>query len=166
MYAKIKAGTLIQYPYGYAELQADNPYTNFTGSDLYENFQGTEANLSGETLEAVFTEDAPSYNNRTQRLVSKDVPVFKNGRWTIEIEVVDKTAEELQEQENSQAANVRADRNARLAACDWTQLADAPVDSLGWANYRQALRDVPQQADFPWEVVWPKNPFEQNENAA
>lgn len=57
-----------------------------------------------------------------------------------------------------QAESVRADRNAKLAACDWTQLADAPVDSLGWANYRQSLRDVPDQPGFPWDVQWPLEP--------
>jgi hypothetical protein len=55
-------------------------------------------------------------------------------------------------------AAVRDDRNARLAACDWTQLADAPVDSLAWANYRQALRDVPSQEGFPLAVEWPTPP--------
>lgn len=57
-----------------------------------------------------------------------------------------------------QGDRVRADRTARLAACDWTQLADAPVDAAAWAAYRQDLRDVPSQAGFPWEVVWPVAP--------
>jgi hypothetical protein len=60
--------------------------------------------------------------------------------------------------DDGQAARVRDDRNTRLAACDWTQLADAPADSLAWANYRQALRDVPSQAGFPWNIQWPAQP--------
>jgi hypothetical protein len=46
-------------------------------------------------------------------------------------------------------------RNAQLAASDWTQVADAPVDKSAWATYRQALRDLPAQggiadaAEFP-----------------
>ena len=55
-----------------------------------------------------------------------------------------------------QAKNVRADRNKRIADCDWTQLPDAPVDAAVWATYRQALRDIPTQAGFPWEVTWPE----------
>ncbi|MFL9966999.1 phage tail assembly chaperone [Paraburkholderia sediminicola] len=27
-----------------------------------------------------------------------------------------------------------------------------------WRAYRQALRDMPQQADFPVKAVWPKRP--------
>jgi hypothetical protein len=53
---------------------------------------------------------------------------------------------------------VRVERNRLLAASDWTQLADAPVDQAAWAAYRQALRDVPQQAGFPDNVVWPVKP--------
>ena len=60
--------------------------------------------------------------------------------------------------DEEQADSVRADRNARLAACDWTQLADAPVDAAAWATYRAALRDVPQQEGFPWNVTWPDAP--------
>ena len=40
-------------------------------------------------------------------------------------------------------ANMRATRNQLLAASDWTQVADAPVDREAWATYRQQLRDAP-----------------------
>lgn len=55
----------------------------------------------------------------------------------------------------------RIERDARLAACDWTQLADAPLTSAqktAWKTYRQALRDVTTQADFPASIVWPVAP--------
>lgn len=67
-------------------------------------------------------------------------------------------ADEQQAQFDRQSSEVRDDRNRRLAACDWTQLSDAPVDNLAWATYRQALRDVPSQSGFPWNVVWPIEP--------
>ena len=56
------------------------------------------------------------------------------------------------------AASVRTERDALLAASDWTQVADAPVDQAAWAVYRQALRDVTAQAGFPDAVVWPVKP--------
>jgi hypothetical protein len=52
---------------------------------------------------------------------------------------------------------VRSDRNSRLAACDWTQLPDAPVDAAAWVTYRQQLRDITEQSD-PLGVVWPTAP--------
>lgn len=52
----------------------------------------------------------------------------------------------------------RQERNALLAASDWTQVADAPVDQAAWAAYRQALRDLPAStADFA-NIVWPQQP--------
>ena len=35
---------------------------------------------------------------------------------------------------------------------------DSPVDKDAWAVYRQALRDVPAQSGFPWDVAWPTQP--------
>lgn len=52
----------------------------------------------------------------------------------------------------------RYNRDRLLAASDWTQVADAPVDQAAWAAYRQALRDVPQQAGFPDDITWPEVP--------
>ena len=49
-------------------------------------------------------------------------------------------------------------RDNLLSSCDWTQVADAPVDKAAWATYRQALRDVPSQAGFPHDIVWPTKP--------
>ena len=53
---------------------------------------------------------------------------------------------------------IRQARNGLLSDSDWTQLADAPVDTAAWATYRQALRDVTDQATFPDSVIWPEEP--------
>ena len=54
---------------------------------------------------------------------------------------------------------IRQQRNALLASSDWTQAADVPQATKdAWATYRQALRDVPQQAGFPENVTWPQKP--------
>jgi len=58
------------------------------------------------------------------------------------------------------ADEVRRERDRLLTASDWTQVADAPVVSLEWQSYRQALRDVPQQSGFPDSVEWPQPPNE------
>ena len=57
-----------------------------------------------------------------------------------------------------QAKSVRASRDEKLKDCDWTQVADAPVDKEVWATYRQALRDVTTQTGFPWTITWPVAP--------
>ena len=55
-------------------------------------------------------------------------------------------------------APARQERNTLLAASDWTQVADAPVDQAAWATYRQELRDITSQESFPNEVTWPVPP--------
>lgn len=63
----------------------------------------------------------------------------------------------LTKRDEDQWTSCRTDRNKRLADCDWTQLSDAPVDTLAWSTYRQALRDITTQAD-PFNIVWPEAP--------
>jgi hypothetical protein len=58
----------------------------------------------------------------------------------------------------SLATQARAQRNSLLAASDWTQIPDAPVNAQAWATYRQELRDIPQQAGFPANINWPTAP--------
>jgi hypothetical protein len=67
---------------------------------------------------------------------------------------------------NAYAATIRVMRDKLLTACDWTQLAAAPLDAAtksAWTAYRQQLRDVPQQDGFPWggnisNCPWPVTP--------
>ena len=56
---------------------------------------------------------------------------------------------------------LRTERNARLAASDWTQLQDAHLSAekkSAWADYRQALRDLPDECTDPTQVDWPLDP--------
>ncbi len=62
----------------------------------------------------------------------------------------------------AQTQTIRTERNRRLAETDWTQLVDSALDDEAmvlWQSYRQALRDVPQQAGFPDTVTWPEEPL-------
>lgn len=57
-------------------------------------------------------------------------------------------------------ASIRAERNRRLAASDWTQMPDAPLSEDqrdAWRAYRQALRDMLADCD-PDDPVWPEIP--------
>lgn len=52
---------------------------------------------------------------------------------------------------------VRADRDERLAKTDWRAGSDLTLSSE-WTTYRQALRDVPAQSGFPYDITWPTEP--------
>ena len=56
---------------------------------------------------------------------------------------------------------IRLDRNTLLAKSDWTQMPDSPLSQeqkQAWADYRQALRDLPQSNLDLDAVKWPQQP--------
>lgn len=64
-------------------------------------------------------------------------------------------------------ADMREQRNQKLAECDWWSLADSPTMTDAQTAYRQALRDLPTTVPTPpvddpdamenWPV-WPSKP--------
>jgi hypothetical protein len=81
-----------------------------------------------------------------------------DGKWYTKYSVADMNDEAKTAKDAEQAKSVRTTRDEKLKDSDWTQVADAPVDKTVWATYRQALRDVPTQSGFPWEITWPTTP--------
>lgn len=58
-------------------------------------------------------------------------------------------------------ATVRAMRAQLLQESDWTHLGDSPLtaeEKAAWAQYRAALRLIPQVYAAPIDVVWPTPP--------
>jgi hypothetical protein len=56
---------------------------------------------------------------------------------------------------------IRRQRDELLAKSDWTQMPNAPLtleQKLAWAEYRQKLRDIPQDFNDPNKVVFPEEP--------
>lgn len=150
MFVKITNGQVDQYPYTVGDLRKANPNVSFP------------RNIPTETLAQygvypVTIAPAPEFNSRTQRLVTQQ-PTLVNGAWTVTKSVVAKDQAQIDNETAQKAADVRQTRDQLLSATDWTQVADAPVDSAVWSVYRQSLRDVPSQAGFPWEVTWPTQP--------
>lgn len=78
----------------------------------------------------------------------------------------DATEAELQQHEIDLARDeenaglyAREMRNRLLAETDWTQGVDVPSAIKDvYAEYRQALRDVPSQEGFPQNIIWPTKP--------
>ena len=52
-------------------------------------------------------------------------------------------------------AMVRSERTERLSVTDYWMLSDTPEPTQAQLDYRQALRDVPQQDGFPQNIEWP-----------
>ena len=59
------------------------------------------------------------------------------------------------------AASARQKRDRLIAATDYLVTPDYPISDDRLAKiktYRQALRDIPEQAGFPRTITWPKKP--------
>lgn len=54
----------------------------------------------------------------------------------------------------ARAARVRVERDRRISATDYLMTPDYPLaddQRAAWTEYRQALRDITEQAGFPWQ---------------
>ena len=77
---------------------------------------------------------------------------------------VEKTTEQIATDRNALAAELnRNERDALLAASDWTQANDSPLANdkkVEWATYRTALRDLPSHSNWPSleDSDWPTKP--------
>jgi len=151
MFALIQDGAVKQYPYNFAQLKAANTNVSFPSTV-------SDATMAEYGAMRVYFSTPPELTDT--QVPEEDPPVFSNEdlRWTQVLRVRDMTAEEITQRNDTQAAQVRTDRNALLSASDWTQVADAPVDKAAWATYRQSLRDISAQAGFPWTITWPIAP--------
>ena len=132
-----------------SEFRAMYPDTSFPqvlAEDLLDNF-GADPVLNGPQAQP----------NRYQTAYRDGVEQI-NGKWYTKYSVADMDDEAKAALDAQQAASMRAERNRRIAECDWTQLSDSPADKQAWAAYRQALRDLPATKGFPWEIVWPTAP--------
>lgn len=75
---------------------------------------------------------------------------------------VDKIPEKTEAEKREEAEkSVRAKRDSLISETDYLLASDYPIsaeDLEAVKVYRQALRDVPQQEGFPFDVVWPDLP--------
>jgi hypothetical protein len=150
MYAKIIDGSVAQYPYSIADLKRDNPNTSFPSNpspELLAEFGMVPVVVTGQP-EHDYTKNC-----------TEGLPQIVGNRWQQSWVVTDASPAEVAERTAKKASEVRAERNRLLEESDWTQLDDSPpVNKIAWAVYRQTLRDVPDQPDFPWAVQWPDRP--------
>jgi hypothetical protein len=79
-----------------------------------------------------------------------DLPTLVDGIWTLGWTVTQVPEEKVER-------SVRDRRDRLLSQTDWMALTDNTM-TQPWADYRQALRNVTDQAGFPYNVTWPTKP--------
>lgn len=147
-YAKVENGQIVEYPVYEGDLKTQCGYTD-TSAIAFSPPDGYVV-----VYDAPYPDVQVDYN----QTIVDDTPKIIDNEWTRVWTIRDATAEELDFRIQRKSSQVRKLRNQYLSETDWTQVADSPVDSRVWAEYRKKLRDVPQQAGFPWETEWPEKP--------
>ena len=114
-----------------------------------------------------FESDPAQYYGKTDVAVDVLEPDCDMRYWKVENSILlEMSSEEksLEDQRylDNQLRFLRDNRNAKLSACDWTQLPDAPewvtASKNDWLEYRRALRDITDVYKNLQEVVWPTEP--------
>jgi hypothetical protein len=134
-----------------------------TVGDYRELFASTSFPVGGPSDAFLAANNAKKINlfKAHDQLTQKLVPcaAYDDGEFVSLVQVADLTAKEIQAAVGSAMANIRAQRNRLLAACDWTQIADCTADKTAWAAYRQALRELPGNITEPRTFAdWPRDP--------
>lgn len=91
-----------------------------------------------------YVHDGVLYRKNLDAMINKEFTIWLN--------------EAKQYDYNQVAAEIRKQRDKLLNDTDWTQMTDSALSKEKqdqYKVYRQALRDVPEQEGFPYDVVFP-----------
>ena len=141
MHLKLTSGQPEKYSIG--QLRRDNPQVSFP-----KNIP--DATLAEYSVYPYTRPDRPEYDPLTARVVDGSFEQNAGGNW-----IMPWVIEQLPQDQAE--ANVRDKRDMLLQETDWMGLTDNTM-APAWASYRQALRDITGQTDFPYSVSWPTKP--------
>jgi len=148
MYARIIDGSVKEYPYSIKKLQMDNPNTSFPKPM-------SDSVLASFNVYEVIDVASPEIKE-TQIAYHTGNAVQVDGEWQREWAIRDKTSDQITEENNRLASEMREQRNKLLAETDFYALSDVNItDAI--KTYRQALRDLPTHKDWP-KVDFPEKP--------
>jgi hypothetical protein len=110
-----------------------------------------------EDFRIPYTKDTYTKSYKREGLVKHSDNVWRP-TWT----QIEATQEEINQRTQFEKERLIRDRNRSLRQSDFSQGLDAPdyvkTKQSEWNTYRQALRDLPTQAGFPWDIAMPVKP--------
>lgn len=92
------------------------------------------------------------------------INIYTTGSKSIAVDVNTKKLKKVTPPSQNITGLIRQQRMGLLASTDWTQMPDSPLSpglKQAWADYRQALRDLPDEqgnVNSITDVVWPTPP--------
>jgi hypothetical protein len=161
MLVKLNDGVPAEWPVTAARLRYENPKISFPAS-----LAGIDLSEYGF---APFQCTDPDVYNPKYETLEEVVPRLVDGvyvqTWSISDIYTTEERQALDAEEAAQLPLLRAEehrgtRSELLMLSDWTQIADATVNKVEWATYRQALRDITTHSNWPdlTEADWPTAP--------
>lgn len=152
LYVKAIDGAIVAYPYSPTDLIRENPSTSFPVGGI------STADLAVWNVFPVHFSAPPSIDSLTQKIVESP-PLYDGLSWVQQWAVEALSQEEIDANTAQQASSVRAERDRLLTATDWIAIKAMETGALAEYSavieYRQALRDIPSQAGFPQDILWP-----------
>lgn len=134
------------------EIRKENPNTSFPKvwtAELVEELG----------LDPVFEVPTPTVTR--YQIALKDGVEVVNGKWCWKWSISEMSDEDKAAKDKEAADSVRLTRDQLIADTDWVVIksleSGQPV-APEWVAYRQALRDVPEQIGFPYDITWPVKP--------
>lgn len=120
-------------------------------------FRGDEAHITfyDNVTEAEPDGEAPRYTFDTYIMTVRNRPTLID---SLDSNITAWIAAARDAEYKQLASDIRARRDALLAETDFLVAIDYPLppeELLKVQEYRQLLRDVPQQDGFPYDVDWP-----------
>jgi hypothetical protein len=154
MYAKVHNNTVIKSPYTFDDLRKENPQTSFPD-------RASDSLFAEYGVVPVTVKPQPEVDHTKN--VRFGGPVFNESTqsWEVSWIVEDAAEDEIIDRVLKKQAEVREERDSLIAKTDWMVIKHLELNENipgVWEVYRQALRDVPQQDGFPWNVTWPVKP--------
>ena len=117
--------------------------------------------LAQKNVYTVYDDALPTIDEINQFCIRKSSPVYRDGSWIVEWDIIQKSQDLIDIEKANLENKVRNERDNKLAETDWivtkyTELSEQIPQE--WKDYRQQLRDVTAQSEFPYNVTWPTKP--------
>ena len=120
--------------------------------EFWDGIEGLPESVTLEVTEGtaknVVYAEAPTFDGVTKEI---------SFEWVETDDAITQTWTVSEKSDDDKAQAMRSQRDVLLARTDQFALSDMTLTDA-MATYRQALRDVPQQENFPGEVTWPTKP--------
>lgn len=170
-YAEVQGQLLIKYPYTFADLQADNPYTNYNGNyDVAYWFPQTQTAIDNNySLADVVMLPKPTYDENTEICVQDTSPTLLDGTWVLGWTVTTMTPEQKAVHDAEVRSQNKQEATQLLTNTDWTAIPSVSdpaqsnpylMNQSAFLSYRSQVRNIAVNPPNTPVTDWPVLPVE------